>query len=126
MMDNPITRAINYVTDKFRAMSEEEKRREIELRFKIGRGRQTAQAKDSEMFKEWLLPFSGEYQAELQKQLYDGATPEIREEARVGLKTIHNLMVTRIDAAIDEGRKAQIELDAIIKEHQPKKDEAVR
>ncbi|MFA5382361.1 MAG: hypothetical protein WC356_04285 [Candidatus Micrarchaeia archaeon] len=126
MIDNPFKRAVNYVENKLRGQSEEEKRHENELRFKVGRGRQTAQGKDSEFFHEWMVPFSAEYQAELQKQLYDGATPEIREEARVGLKTIHNLMVTRIEAAIEEGRKAQLELDAIMKEHEPKKDEAVR
>jgi hypothetical protein len=99
--------------------------RETQLRFKVARGRQAAFAKESEIFKDWLTPYADEYRAELEKQLYDGATPEIREEARVALKTIHNLMVVRIDDVLREGQEAQAELDEILKQ-KPKKDKAVK
>ncbi len=101
------------------------KAREMQLRFKVARGRQAAFFKESDLFKEWLAPYTDEYRAELEKQLYDGATPEIREEARVALKTIHNLLVVRIDGVLREGQEAQAELDEIQKQ-KPKKDEAVK
>ena len=113
------------IKDRLGMADTDRKARKLQLELTVSRGRQAEEVKRSPVYLEWFVPYIQEVSLEHRDKCFNGNTPEEREEARVAMKTLHDLMVVRIDRMIEEGRKATLELTQHFAE-KPKTDEAVK